>query len=220
MNTRTTLTPLFKTLALGAMLVFTGQAMAATQGAQLYKAHCMACHGANGAGNAALMAPPLAGSDKDYVVRQLLNFRSQRRGGDTPQGSTATMQAVAATLPNDAAVQALGSYIATLKPVMTKGVVAQPGSPLNTGKALFSVCVACHGGQGEGTPALAAPRLNHLPAWYLTTQLQAFRAGLRGFHAEDQPGQQMRQIANDALVDDEAIQAVAAYIASLGNRAR
>jgi len=192
----------------------------AIEGRDIFKAQCAACHGPSGAGNAALQAPPLAGADKDYVVRQLRHFRSRLRGGDAPQGSVATMQAVALSLPDDAALQKLGSYVGSLKPAVNKGTAARPDSPLNVGKALFSVCVACHGGQGEGNPALAAPRLTHLPAWYLTAQLHAFRTGLRGFHADDQPGRQMRQVADETLPDDEAISAVAAYIVSLGGKTK
>jgi len=220
MNTRTTAYPTFSRLGMATVLALMCHTIAAAEGGQLFKAQCVACHGPNGTGNAALQAPPLAGADTDYVVRQLRHFRNRLRGGDTPQGAAATMQAVALSLPDDAAVLALGDYIGTLKPVPAKGAQALPGSPLNVGKALFSVCVACHGGHGEGTPALGAPRLTHLPAWYLTAQLQTYRDGLRGAHTDDQQGQQMRQIAIEALPDTEAVSAVAAYIVSLGTKAR
>jgi hypothetical protein len=49
--------------------------------------------------------------------------------------------------------------------------------------------------------------------------LQAYRPGLRGFHADDLPGQQMRQVAIEALPDDEAVNAVAAYVVSSGTKA-
>lgn len=220
MNARFTLPLTFRGICIAGMLALASHPAAAVEGDKLFKTQCVSCHGGNGAGNAALQAPPLAGADKDYVIRQLRHFRNRLRGGDTPQGAVATMQAVALSLPNDAAVLALGGYISTLKPALTKGSSAPPGSPLNVGKALFSVCVACHGGQGEGTPALAAPRLTHLPAWYLTVQLQAYRDGLRGFHVDDQPGQQMRQVAAEVLPDDEGIKAVVAYIVSMGTRTR
>ncbi|MDZ7901715.1 MAG: hypothetical protein U5L01_03880 [Rheinheimera sp.] len=35
---------------------------------------CQSCHQANGAGNAELAAPALAGQDADYLARQLVNF--------------------------------------------------------------------------------------------------------------------------------------------------
>lgn len=207
-------------MGLAALLALTCQAVGAAEGDTLFKTRCVACHGANGAGNPALQAPPLAGIDKDYAVRQLRHFRNRLRGGDTPQGAVATMQAVAQSLPDDATVLALGGYIGTLKPTLTKGAAVSPNSPLNAGKALFNVCVACHGGQGEGNPALSAPRLTHLPAWYLTSQLQAYRDGRRGFHADDQPGQQMRQVAAEVLPDDEGVKAVVAYIVSMGTKTR
>jgi cytochrome c553 len=219
-NSRRTLSMVSCRRSLAVLLTLSCHHAFAIEGGPLFKAQCVACHGTNGAGNATLQAPPLAGADKDYVVRQLRHFRNHLRGGDTPQGAVATMQAVALSLPDDAAVLALGGYVGSLKPLVTKGVAVPPGSSLNAGKALFSVCVACHGGQGEGTPVLGAPRLTHLPAWYLTTQLQAYRAGLRGFHADDLPGQQMRQVAIEALSDEEAVNAVVAYVVSLGSKGR
>jgi cytochrome c oxidase subunit 2 len=202
------------------LLALSCHAASAAEGDKLFKAQCAACHGANGAGNAALQAPPLAGTDKEYVVRQLRNFRSRARGGAAPQGAAAAMQAVALSLPDDSAVLALAGYIATLKPAATTGAKLLPGPALTGGKAIFGGCVACHGSLGEGNPALAAPRLTHLPTWYLTAQLQAYREGQRGTHVGDLPGQQMRQIATEALPDDDAVNAVVAYVVSLGGRAR
>ncbi|MFT7772199.1 c-type cytochrome [Roseateles sp.] len=87
---------------------------------------------------------------------------------------------------------------------------------MNLGKSYFAICVACHGSQAEGNTALQAPRLNQLPAWYLTAQLQSYRNGTRGNHVEDRLGQQMRQVAVEALPDEEAVNAVVAFIAAQG----
>ena len=37
---------------------------------------CIACHGANAEGNAALLAPGLAGQSESYLVRQLWDFKT------------------------------------------------------------------------------------------------------------------------------------------------
>lgn len=70
------------------------------------------------------------------------------------------------------------------------------------------VCAACHGEQGEGKEELHSPSITGLPAWYLEEQLRKFRAGQRGSHPEDLPGQQMRAISL-GLSDAQIAEAVA-----------
>jgi len=82
------------------------------------------------------------------------------------------------------------------------------------GAAQYAVCMACHGPSGEGNPSLNAPRLAGQQAWYLRRQLHAFRNGLRGVHAGDTYGAQMRAFAS-MLPDDAAIRNLAAYVETL-----
>ena len=82
------------------------------------------------------------------------------------------------------------------------------------GAAQYAVCTACHGASGEGNHSLNAPRIGGQGAWYVRRQLHNFRDGLRGAHAEDIYGAQMRAFAG-MLPDDTAIRNVAAYIESL-----
>jgi cytochrome c oxidase subunit 2 len=82
------------------------------------------------------------------------------------------------------------------------------------GRALFGACVACHGGKGEGNPALNAPALAGQDADYLERQLRNFRRGIRGTHQADTSGAQMRAIAA-SLADDAAAASVATYISRL-----
>jgi cytochrome c oxidase subunit 2 len=82
------------------------------------------------------------------------------------------------------------------------------------GAALYAVCSACHGAQGQGNPALNAPKLAHQASWYLARQLRNFKAGVRGADSRDTYGQQMSPMAA-TLADDTAIKNVVAYIASL-----
>ena len=82
------------------------------------------------------------------------------------------------------------------------------------GKALYSGCVACHGAQGEGNPALKAPALAGQSQSYLQRQLEHFQSGLRGSADGDLMGAQMRSMA--ALLKSPAeIEYVSAYIATL-----
>ena len=84
-----------------------------------------------------------------------------------------------------------------------------------TGQQLFAGCVACHGARAEGNSQVGAPALAGQSASYLQRQLRNFRAGLRGTHKEDVYGAQMRAANQAVLGDDEAIAAVASYIARL-----
>jgi cytochrome c553 len=81
------------------------------------------------------------------------------------------------------------------------------------GKALYASCVSCHG-QGGGNRALNAPRLTHLSEAYLASQLDKFKAGIRGGPGASPPAIQMAGMAG-TLSDEQAIADVAAYIASL-----
>jgi cytochrome c oxidase subunit 2 len=90
----------------------------------------------------------------------------------------------------------------------------QPAPNATVGQALYGVCGACHGAQGEGNEMLNAPNLAGQSAWYMERQLQSFKHGLRGADASDTFGAQMAPMAA-TLVDDAAIKNVVAYINSL-----
>lgn len=184
-------------------------------GSKAFQAQCAACHGTNGAGNAAMQAPPLAGLDVAYVSRQLEQFRQGLRGAGETSGAAATMRAVAQALRGEQDVAALARHVASLRPPAASRSPAKPTSSASVGKAYFGVCVGCHGGLGEGNASLKAPAIRQLPPWYIEAQLKAFRAGTRGNSLGDTSGQQMRSVAIDTLADDEAVAAVAAYIATI-----
>ena len=82
------------------------------------------------------------------------------------------------------------------------------------GSAQFIVCAACHGQQGEGMAALNAPKIAGQSAWYLKRQLQNYKSGARGAHADDVFGRQMAPMAA-TLVNDAAIDNVVAHIQTL-----
>ena len=71
-----------------------------------------------------------------------------------------------------------------------------------------------HGARGEGAKTLDAPRLSKQYDWYLVSQLNNFKADIRGTHQNDIYGAQMRIMAQ-MLETDEQVRNVAAYIATL-----
>ena len=105
------------------------------------------------------------------------------------------------------------SWLLSLIGLMLAGPVLAQGNA-DQGKVHFVVCVACHGVNGEGSQALNAPQIAGQHAWYLVRQLQNFKTGIRGAHAQDTYGMQMAPMAM-TLPDDAAVENVAAYIAAL-----
>jgi len=77
-----------------------------------------------------------------------------------------------------------------------------------------SLCVLCHGTDARGNQAVGAPRIAGMEPWYLERQLKLFRANLRGTHAEDTPGHEMRFVAA-ALKDDRVLAQTVARVAAL-----
>ncbi|HET7811559.1 MAG TPA: c-type cytochrome [Steroidobacteraceae bacterium] len=190
------------------LLSFCSAAALAADGGAAF-APCSACHGARAEGNSALHAPALAGQDAAYLERQLRNFRAGRRGAHKSDTLGAQMRALAATLPDDAAVAKLSSYIASLP----KTVVAKPArGDLHNGNNLYQgKCGACHGTNAEGNPALKAPRLAGLDAAYLKLQFAHFRDGVRGTDPQDLQGRQMALMAK-TLATERDLDDVIAFI--------
>ena len=82
------------------------------------------------------------------------------------------------------------------------------------GKASYAICSACHGQNAEGNEAMGAPKLAGQSPWYLVTQLENFKEGIRGSHEDDTWGQTMMPMAM-TLATDADIENVVAYIGTL-----
>jgi len=91
---------------------------------------------------------------------------------------------------------------------------AQAVGDAAAGKTLYAVCAGCHGVQGEGNPALHAPKLSGQSDWYLKRQLKNYKLGARGTHEKDVFGKMMAPMAA-TLGDDAAINNVIAFIKTL-----
>ena len=182
----------------------------AEDGAALY-ATCVACHGAQGAGNPALSAPALAGQDAAYIQRQLMNYRQGRRAADPADALGQQMKGMASILPSDQAVATVAAYIAGM-PAPTGGTLVK-FNQRNGENQYNAACGACHGGQAQGNPALNSPRLAGQDPAYLKRQYQNFAAGLRGYHAADTYGRQMKMMSS-MLATEQDLDDVIGYIVS------
>jgi cytochrome c oxidase subunit 2 len=84
-----------------------------TAGRQLFAA-CAACHGADGGGNPAMKAPPIAGHADWYVYTQLKNFKHGVRGSNPKDTQGMIMAGIAKGLPDDAALRNLAQFVSEL----------------------------------------------------------------------------------------------------------
>jgi cytochrome c oxidase subunit 2 len=172
---------------------------------------CAGCHGAQGEGNAAMNAPKLAGLGDWYLKRQLMNYKQGARGAHEKDTYGKIMAPMAATLPDEKAIDDVAAYIMTL-PEQSAGSTVK--GDVRSGRSRYAVCTACHGADGRGIASMNAPRLQGMSDWYLERQLKNFRDGIRGAHSQDLYGSQMALLAA-ILSDDQAISDVVAYINSL-----
>ncbi|GAB2572370.1 c-type cytochrome [Dyella jejuensis] len=171
-------------------------------------APCMACHGADGGGQAAAGFPRLASLPQAYLLKQLQDFTNGSR-------ANATMQPVASGL-SDAEREAVAAYYSALPippapPLLTPaGADAQRGHTLATRgrwEEGLPACEQCHGpagiGVGEHFPPLAGQS-----AVYLSNELRAWQQGSR----HNDPLRLMQSVAGK--LSDADIAAISAWYAA------
>ncbi|MCC6640856.1 MAG: c-type cytochrome [Deltaproteobacteria bacterium] len=173
---------------------------------------CQQCHGADGGGTPLYLAPSIAGLPTWYVERELRNFHEGIRGTHFDDVSGMRMRPMALWLRTDADIVAVAGYVASLPPVKPAPVLA--GGSAAAGAALYAPCIACHGADGRGNEQLGAPPLTHASDWYMLTQLQHFKQGVRGSDPRDVKGALMVPMAK-LLPDEQAMKNVIAYITTL-----
>ena len=172
---------------------------------------CASCHGAQGEGNQAMNGPKLAGQPAWYIERQLNYFKTGVRGGENdPAGQV--MVSMANILADANAVRNMAAYIASMPDV---DVATTVSGDIENGASIYNRnCAACHLDNGDGSWYTDAPRLSNMSDWYFVSQLQSFRAGIRGLHPNDYYGEQMVSMAT-AMSGLEEYEDVAAYVNTL-----
>ena len=150
-------------------------------------AYCTVCHGAHGNGNPAIRAPRIAGMEPWYLRRQLEAFRDGVRGTHPEDAAGHEMQPVGIRLRDEAGIDAAIAYVASFEP---KAPPVTVGGDATRGQTLYATCESCHGAKGEGNQSIGAPALANRTDWYLVTQLQNYKAGLRGNDPRDTNGAQ------------------------------
>jgi cbb3-type cytochrome c oxidase subunit III len=172
---------------------------------------CASCHGADGNSTGGAY-PKLAGQHPEYLVKQLMDFKTQP-GAKQPARNNAIMAGMAAALSNQDMVNVAAYFAAqTPKPgyAHDKNTVPLGEKIYRAGIAERAVpaCASCHGPTGQGIP-VQYPRLSGQWAEYTVTELNAFTQG-PGARNNSDP---MHTIAS--RLSDSDIKAVADYIAGL-----
>ena len=172
---------------------------------------CAACHGDKGAG-LPYDGPRLAGLDKNYILKQLADFRAGRR-------ISPLMQPVAQAMSTADAEDLADYYSGVTAPSEAEsfapGVLAKWRRIAVDGKSSLRMpaCETCHAPGGIGVvpnfPYLAGQK-----SAYIESQLQDWRIGKR----RNDPLGVMKSVARKLSPSD--IRAVAAYFASLAPPSR
>jgi cytochrome c553 len=182
----------------GRAIVMQGNANGATA--------CIACHGLDGAGNAAANFPRVGGMDAAYLRKQLLDNRNGTR-------HSPIMTPVAQAL-SDAELQAVTTYYSKQRPQVVP--VSADAEMLAHGERIATrgiwareipACFSCHAPGGTGIGAFPAIAGQH--AGYIAQQIEQWKNGGR---SNDALG--LMKAVSDRLTPDETA-AVAAYLASL-----
>ena len=172
---------------------------------------CVACHGANGLGNAQTGYPMLAQLPPAYLAKQIADFKAGTR-------SNPIMSPIAAALTAEDA-DAAARYYASLPRPAAHDTGADPAT-VERGRKLavdgawdrnIPPCFKCHAVDGGGVPPTFPPIAGQ-HASYTASQLQAWKSGARS----NDPQKLMKTVAQH--LTDEDIRAVSAYLATRGNR--
>lgn len=173
------------------------------KGAQLAAA-CSACHTYDGSRGQPTF-PILQGQHKEYIYKQLSEYKSGKR-------VNAIMAGMAATLVTDEDMKNVAAFYESKK---TPPGAAKSPETLKLAERLYKggdqereipACAGCHSSNGAGIP-IQNPRIGAQHAEYIETQLGYFRDGTRANNAA------MSWIAG--RLTDKEIKALADYISVL-----
>ncbi|WP_462402141.1 cytochrome-c oxidase, cbb3-type subunit III [Pseudomonas sp. Marseille-QA0332] len=170
-------------------------------GARLFASNCALCHGSDAKG--AYGFPNL--TDADW-----------RWGGDAQaikasimDGRHGVMPAWGQTLGEQGVSDVSGFVISGL---MGRDLPDDAQLDLTRGKDIFATtCVACHGPEGKGNPALGAPDLTHPQAFIYGSSLAQLRQTIRY-------GRQGQMPAQRDIQGNDKVHLLAAYVYSLSQK--
>ena len=183
------------------------------RGAELFEL-CAQCHGSEAHGNRLFLAPAIAGLSQWYIEMQLDEFRQGLRGLHFDDIAGMRMRPMSLTLRTDADIHDVAAYVASLSEANLASTLE---GDAEAGRALYTLCAACHGPNGEGIEVMKAPALTHIDDWYLVEQLMKFKAGVRGTAPGDAYGVLMGPKSPMAMTlkTEQSVRDVVAHIMTL-----
>lgn len=162
------------TLALACALIAPAAGAAEPTAEALVNSRCATCHGAQGHATSPIF-PSLAGQNREYLVKQMQDFKSKKRMSDTmaPQVADLSDEAIAALADFFASKQARTHRVADADLIPVGRYIYTKGNSWSGVPA----CASCHGENASGTASL--PRLAGQNARYLLAQLKDFNQRTR-----------------------------------------
>jgi cytochrome c553 len=165
---------------------------------------CAACHAASGLGTADGSIPAIAGQHVSVLVKQLVDFRHDRRWGERMRNFASQHHLSG---PQD--LLDVAAYAESLPrwPPLAGGT--GDGSALKGGNVLYHRdCAECHGPLGLGELRRMQPRLAGQRYQYLLRQLEETADRMR-------PGMDVRHVKLIGALSAEERRAVADYLSRL-----
>ncbi len=172
-------------------------------GAELFST-CAACHGATGLGTEDGSVPAIAGQHVSVLVKQLVDFRHDRRWGERMRNFASQHHLSG---PQD--LLDVAAYAESLQrwPPLEGGT--GDGSALKVGYAVYyRFCAECHGPLGLGEERRVRPRLAGQRYRYLLRQLEETADRMR-------PGMDVEHVKLIGAFSAEERRAVADYLSRL-----
>jgi len=172
-------------------------------GAILFES-CAACHQADGRGSADGTVPVIAGQHVSVLVKQLVDFRHDRRWDSRMRGAAKQHELVDAQDLLDVA-----SYASGLPRPGPRAGGTGDGARQHEGQVVYyRDCESCHGRLGEGELQTLRPRLAGQHYLYLLRQLYETAEGTR-------PGMDEAHRERIGALSDAERSAVADYLSRL-----
>jgi cytochrome c553 len=172
-------------------------------GAELFRT-CAACHGTDGRGTSDGSIPAIAGQHGSVILKQLVDFRHDRRWDERMQHFTDSHH-----LQTSQDVTDVAAYISSLPrfPATAEGI--GDGTALAEGASVyFQVCEACHGPLGQGDVLRLRPRLAGQHYQYLLKQLVETAGGGR-------PGMDLAHVDRLRKLTPSQIRGIADYLSRM-----
>jgi cytochrome c553 len=145
----------------------------AAHGKVIYERYCIRCHEARGSGGGEREIPQLAGQQRQYLLRELVQIINADRLAPKMHQVLARPE-----LANPQVLSDVTAYLAA-QPHDTHG---EHGDALRLGRGreLYNArCAGCHGALGDGQAQGTVPAIAGQNYTYLVDQMKGFAAGHR-----------------------------------------